>query len=136
VREAKEADRGALTAWQLEDGKRPRPEPTAPALERDIAERRADRGAARLAAESVYEDKAAYVERHRKRLVRDADKATREAHGRVMDALDAYERAREELVESREAALWAALYPSDLAQVFPAWPQLATFASPLRRRLV
>ncbi len=27
---------------------------------------------------------------------------------------------------AREQALWAALYPSDLAQVFPAWAQLAT----------
>jgi hypothetical protein len=74
----------------------------------------------------VYEEKAAYVEKHRKRLVREADKATREAHGCYMDALDALERAREELVESREQALWAELYPSDLAQVFPAWSQLAT----------
>ncbi|HEX2112695.1 MAG TPA: hypothetical protein VHF67_14200 [Gaiellaceae bacterium] len=126
LREATEADRDALTACQLEDGKRPRPEPTAPALEREIEERRADCDAANQAIERVYADKAAYVERHRKRLVREADKATREAHGRVMDALDAYERAREELVESLEAALSAALYPSDLAHVFPAWPRLAT----------
>ena len=40
LREAVQGDRDALTAWRLADGKRPRPEPTARAIEREIEERR------------------------------------------------------------------------------------------------
>jgi hypothetical protein len=54
---AREADHEALTAWQLGDGKALRPEPTVPALEREIEAMKADRSAAVAAAERVYEDK-------------------------------------------------------------------------------
>ena len=125
-REAGKADRNALTEWQLQGGQGPRPEPTVPAIEREIEERTTDRDAASQAIERVYEEKERYVDKHRKRLEREAQKWARAAHGRMADALDAYERAREELVEAREAQLWAALYPSELAQTTPNWTQLAT----------
>jgi hypothetical protein len=75
LRKAVEADREALTAWQLADGKRPRPEPTAPAIEREIEEKKADRDAANAAIERVYEDKSRFVEKKRRRLAKTADKA-------------------------------------------------------------
>jgi hypothetical protein len=114
-----EADREGLTAWQLADGKRPRPEPTAPTIEREIEEKRADRDAASAAVERVYEDKARFVEKHRRRLIREADEVTREARDRYVKAIEEAEQARGELVDSRAATLWAAFYPGELANQSP-----------------
>ena len=44
LRAAVEADRQALTAWQLADAKGRRPAPSASAVEQEIEEKRADRG--------------------------------------------------------------------------------------------
>ena len=112
---AAEADREALTAWQLADGKRPRPEPTAPAIEREIEEKKADQDAANAAVERVYEDKSRFVERHRSRLVGEADKATQGARDRYARAIEEAEAARDELIDYRAASLWANLFPGELA---------------------
>lgn len=120
LRAAVEADRQALTEWQLADGKRPRPEPTAPAVEREIEDKKADRDAALAARDRVYEDKARFVEKHRRRLIREADKTTREARDRYTNAIAAAEEARDDLVDSRAASLWAALFPGALANQSPA----------------
>ena len=120
-----------MTAWQLADGKSPRPEPTAPALEREIEAKKADRDAANAAAERVYEDKTRFVEKHRRRLVREAEKATQEARERYTRAIEEAEEARAELIDSRAAALWAALYPSELANQAPG--DTAAVALNLRR---
>ena len=119
LRKAHEADREALTAWQLDDGKRRRPEPTAPAIEQEIEEKRADRDAALEAQGKVFEDKQQFVERHRTKLVREADRATTEAHKRYLGAIQALEQARAELVDSRLGAIWAALFPGPLASSQP-----------------
>lgn len=103
----------------MTDGKKRRPEPTAPAIEREIEEKEADRDAAIAARDRVYEDKAAYVERNRRQLIREANKATTEARTRYQEALEAAEKARSDLVECRTAALWAALYPGEHATQLP-----------------
>jgi hypothetical protein len=61
--------------------------------------------------------KAAYVDKHRDRLVQDADRATAEAHTRLHALLDQVAQARDELLERRHDALWAALYPDANAGV-------------------
>lgn len=63
----------------------------------------------------MYEDKAGYVEKNRRRLIREADKATTEARTRYEEAIAAAEKARSDLVECRTAALWAALYAGEHA---------------------
>ncbi len=131
LQKAVNADREALTEWQLGDGKRPRPEPTVPAIEREIEEKKADRDAANAAIERVYEDKAQFVAKHRRRLVQDADKATQKARERYTRALEDAEEARAELVDCRAAALWAAFYPSELANQAPG--DTAAVALNLRR---
>jgi hypothetical protein len=136
LKAAVHADREALTGWQLSDGKRARPEPTAPAIEQEIKAKRADRDAALAARERVYEDKARYVEKHRNRLVREADRETREAQARYAEALEAAERARAELVDCRAAALWASLYPGALANQTPDVAAVATnLRKPVERAL-
>ena len=120
-----------MTAWQLADGKSPRPEPTAPALEREIEAKKADRDAANAAAERVYEDKTRFVEKHRRRLVREADKATQEARERYTRAIAEAEEARAELIDCRAASLWATFYPGELANEAPG--DTAAVALNLRR---
>ena len=119
LRAASLADREALAQWQLTDGKRRRPAPTAPTIKQEIETKKADRDAALAACERVYEDKAQFVEKNRKRLVREADRATRDAQARYAEAIEAAEQARGELVDCRAAALWAALFPGELANQVP-----------------
>jgi hypothetical protein len=52
-------------------------------------------------------------------LIREADKATAAAHGRMTGAIDELARARQELVELRMTALWAGLYPHETARRDP-----------------
>lgn len=129
-KQAVEADREALAEWQLRDGKGRRPEPTAPAIEQEIEQNTADRDAAITARERVWEDKARFVEKNRRRLIREADKATQDAHARYTEALEAAEQARAELVDCRSAALWASLFPSELANQLP---DTAAVAANLRK---
>lgn len=68
----------------------------------------------------------AFIAKHRKRLVREADKATVEAYKRYTSLVQELEEARTELVESRAAALWAALFPGSLANNMPNANDLAT----------
>lgn len=128
--QAGEADHEALTRWQLEDGKGTRPEPTAPAIEREIAAKKADRDAAVAATERVYTDKENYVRKHRSRLVREADKATREARQRYEQAIEEAEQARNDLVAAREASLWASFFPGEL---MIHRPDMAAIATSLRK---
>jgi hypothetical protein len=65
----------------------------------------------------VLEEKASFVEKHRARLVKDADRAVTEAHARLHRLLDQLAAARDELVEHRHDAVWAALYPDGAAGV-------------------
>ena len=48
--------------------------------------------------------------------MREADKATEEAHRCYQDAIAELEQARTELAENRQAALWARLFPDSLAK--------------------
>jgi G:T/U-mismatch repair DNA glycosylase len=128
--QAGEADREALTRWQLQDGKGARPEPTAPAIEEEIATKKADGDAAIAASERVYEDKARYVEKNRRRLVREAEKATREARERYERAIEEAAQARADVVASRQAALWASFFPGELMTHLP---DMAAIATALRK---
>ncbi len=74
----------------------------------------------------MYQDKEAFVAKHRRRLVQEADKATNEARERYEKAIEEAEHARAELVDSRAASVWAALFPSDLATQAPDTAAIAT----------
>ena len=82
--------------------------------------------AALAARDRVYEDKARYVEKNRRRLVREADRRTAEAHARYLEAVAAAEQARTDVIECRSASLWAALFPGELANQMPDVAALAT----------
>ena len=107
------ADKQTLAEWVAsENGKRP--EPTASATEQRISELEANRDALSTAVLCVLDEKAAFVVKHRRRLQRDAAKATEQAAARYEHLLSELEAARTEALEARRSQLWADLYPSEL----------------------
>jgi hypothetical protein len=91
-----------------------KPIPKKQALDDAISESAAESAAIDLLRMEVLAEKVALVERRRPSLVRDCRKrAVEGAKRRYLDAVDAVEAARTELVELNEARVWAAVYPSD-----------------------
>lgn len=112
LRTAPAADTAALASWLGGAERGPRPEPTAPALEEKVATLEADHAGLEAAIGEVLARKAAFVAKHRKRLVRRADERVEEAHGRLLGLLDEVTAARQELADARSSAIWSALYPA------------------------
>jgi len=104
-----------LASWELSDRKGARPVSQRPVLEQAIADAEAEAAGLDVAVGRELADKAAFVEKHRARLVKDADKATAEAHERAVALIDELAAARAALVELRATATWAALYPGEQA---------------------
>ncbi len=118
-------DAERLGAWQLEDRRGPRPEPELPAIREAIQRGQEDYAGLTRAVDRVLADKLAHVERHRRRLVDDADRDVEEAHARLIALLGELERARQDLADARQAALWAALFPDVTASASPNYAILA-----------
>lgn len=108
---APRADADARAEWELSDRKGARPEPTVERIEREIADAELEVDGLERAAGQVLAEKATYVAKHRKRLVRDADAETQRAHENVLRLVDELEQARAALVALRSTAVWASLYP-------------------------
>jgi hypothetical protein len=107
------ADR--LAAWQLEGEHGPRPESELPTIRRQIRQRQEEWDALTRATERVLAEKAEFVEKHRGRLVRDADRLADDAHRRYLELVDQLTNQRAELQASRRATVWARLYPGEAA---------------------
>jgi len=111
---AEAADREALTQWvATQEGERPLP--TAPTIEQRINERTAERDALTAAQQNVLDEKHAFVEKHRGRLVREAGKTRERAVAKLHETIAAVEAARAELVEARSVCRWAEHYPAEEA---------------------
>ena len=78
-----------------------------------IAEASAEHAAIDRQREAVLVERIVFVEKHRNRLVKDAEEETAAARDRYLDAIAEAERARAELIGLRETTVWAAIYPSD-----------------------
>lgn len=115
---AMDADR--LATWQLDGEKGPRPEPELPAIREQIQGRQEEWEALTRATARVLADKTAFVEKHRGRLVKEADSYASEAHARYLELVDQLADARADLFAKRSAAMWARLYPGELAGRGPA----------------
>lgn len=107
------ADADRLATWQLDGEKGPRPEPELPAIREEIQRRQEEWEALTRATSRVLADKAAFVEKHRGRLVKEADSYADEAHARYLELVDKLAEARADLFGLRRAAVWARLYPAE-----------------------
>jgi hypothetical protein len=119
IRAAETSDKEALATWTFETSK-PRPQPTVPALEAELDETRREVDASIVAENRVLAEKADFIAKNRKRLVSEANAATDAAHKRYVEAVAALEAARSELVENRQAAIWASLTPQPESAYTPA----------------
>jgi len=129
------ADADRLASW-LADQKGPRPQSSIPAIEEEISEVEAEVAGLEILVGRELDAKARYVERHRKRLVRDAAAHTAEACERVIELVNQLEQARATLVGARQSALWAALFPDEQAGRGPQSTLLAAGrAKPVRETL-
>lgn len=112
---APRADADRLASWEIADRKGSRPQPTTEALDREIADREAESAGLDTAIEHVLAEKATFVDKHRARLIQAADQETKDAHQQLQALINELGSARDALVEARQAALYAALYPGELA---------------------
>jgi hypothetical protein len=91
----------------------PRPQSEAQALDDAIQQAAAEHLAIDRMREDVLVERIAYVERHRKRLVADAERETEEARVRYLAAVAEAEAARADLIGLNETRVWASVFPSD-----------------------
>ncbi len=106
-------DEQSLVAW-LREGRGPRPEPSAPALEEEIAQGGAELDARAAIVAQLEADKERFVVKHRRRLLADAETATEAARARYVEAIDSLATIREEVRNARQAAVYAQIFPSAL----------------------
>src|SRR3954451_17552983 len=110
LRLAPERDAEALAEAQLSGGKHPAPTVPGPEEQRDNLERELaglDAAIAKVGAEKVD-----YVDRHRKRFTKDAEKHTENAARRYRQLVDELEQARADLSDARSTSLRTMLYPN------------------------
>lgn len=112
--QAQAADREALARW-VAASEGDRPVPAAPGIEQRIADLTAERDALEVARQHALDDKTVFVERHRKRLVRDAAKARKQAVEGLDRAIRTVEAARAAVVGCVQAERWAREFPGELA---------------------
>jgi hypothetical protein len=129
-------DADALAAWELNGRKGGRPEATTEALDAEIVGAERERDGLERAVDLALEEKAAFVEKNRARLVNVAEQQTEAAHARMRALIDELEATRSGLIEFRQAAVWAALYPGDTANASPLVGQVALgLAKPITETL-
>jgi hypothetical protein len=110
----------ALALWMVASQQDPKPVSEAKALDDAITEGGAALAAQDVLRDRILEERIAFVEKHRKRLVRDAERETERAKERYLALVGELEQRREEVVGLRHTAVWAACYPSaTLASMAP-----------------
>ena len=109
----------ALAVWHTSGQRGARPQSPVPALEAKLQALEEDTVALDEMVERALQEKADFVQRHRRRLVREADQATQDAVDHYLRLLEELERARDDLYEARASAVWAAMFPSELLNTLP-----------------
>jgi tetratricopeptide (TPR) repeat protein len=106
----------ALAAWMAAGQPEPRPGSEAKALDEAIAEGEGEYAAMDTLRDRILEERIAFVAKHRRRLVADAQGEAEQAQARYLKAIDELAQAREDLIGLRETVVWASLYPSETLQ--------------------
>lgn len=110
-RQAEQDHPARLAVWLAGGENGDRPEREAPKLQKRVEELQAEAAALDVLRDKVLEERVAFVEKHRRRLVKDADAAAQDAKARYLQLVDELSAARDDLAACRQSALWAALYP-------------------------
>lgn len=121
---APDRDLEEAAKWERGGRRGTAPEPSRPALEVDLARCSHELAALSRAMDGVSGERAAYVEKHRGRLVKDARQSAEKALEHSTRLLGELEDARAELVEARRLEVWAGLYPSEATGREPSWVHL------------
>jgi hypothetical protein len=104
-----------LAGWLANPNPRgPRPVSSVEHLDNAINERRAEHEAVRILREQALKERVRFVERNRKNLVRDAERATERVKTQILEHVGEIERLRSELLDCAASWRWAQLYPGEL----------------------
>jgi hypothetical protein len=134
--DAPQRDAQALSEWELSGRRGPKPEPATERLDAELTAAERDRDALAIACDRLLEEKAAFVEKHRDRLVRVAGQQVDAAHARARELIDELAQVRDSLAGLRSAQLWAALFPADVTSQQPQTSLIAYgLAAPVRDTL-
>jgi hypothetical protein len=130
LRDADRRDAAASAAWEIDGRQGDRPAPVKPVLVERVASLELERDGLAGAIAEVLADKARFAARHRDRLVSVADRMVEQTRGRYLELVDELDATRAELVELREAALWASVFPDPSVSQMPKTTNLAFGATP------
>lgn len=119
ARVAPDRDAEALAEWELRGRQGDRPEPSLPTIEKRLQELKDEREGLDRAVARVLHEKASYVQRHRRRLKKEARGDVEEATKRYLQLIDELAAAREDLRSRRRNEVWASLYPGGEAMAEP-----------------
>lgn len=112
---AEQADTRRLAAWDEAGRPGERPEPEKTAIEDELARITDDIEALDQLIDETLSEKERHVERHRDKLVREAQADIDQARDRYLQAVRDLEQAREQLVDARHTQRWARYYPAEEA---------------------
>ena len=125
-------DERRLVDW-LREERGARPEPSAPALEQELAQAEAELDARASIVSELEAEKEKFVVKHRRRLLTDATEATEAARVRYLEAIDSLASLREEIRNARQAAIYAQIFPSALTGSEPPTSLIAGRLDVMRR---
>jgi hypothetical protein len=114
---AEHADR--LATWQIDGEQGPRPESELPGIREEVRERKEEVDALDRAVTRALDEQAAYFEKHRPRLVKDADRHRDKKVAAYRQKAAEAEQARAEALEAQRWSVRARLYPSREAMQEP-----------------
>jgi hypothetical protein len=134
---AEVADMQRLAGWHEGGQQGERPHPEKAELEQQLERIDQDARALDRLIDEALNAKAEHVERHRKRLAREAAADVERAHADYVKLVRELEQAREELVESRRTLRWANHFPGEEATSDNILPTMLAggLQGPVRRTL-
>jgi hypothetical protein len=126
------AHSAALAAWIADGEKGPRPESELPKIKQEIEERQADYDALKVVVGRALDEKVAFVQKHRPRLVREADKHVERTYEHLLALVDELLQVREQLSVDRRHAVWSRIFPAQEAMIEPPATVCGGNPTPLR----
>lgn len=134
---AEQADTERLAGWLDSGGRGDRPEPEVARIEQELERIDQDIRALDRLVDEALDQKVSHVDKHRRKLTREAAAEVERAHRRYTDAQHVLEQARTDLLEARRTQRWAEYYPDGQATTDTIRPPMLAggLLNPVRRTL-